>query len=100
MNLVVNACDAMPDGGVLRAALRCPDPRHVEVLIGDSGTGIAADELDRIFEPFYSSKTRGQGTGLGLVVAKAIVDGHDGVISVESELGKGTTFTIRLDAAD
>jgi signal transduction histidine kinase len=97
LNLVINAADAMPDGGALRVALRSPDARHVEVRLADTGTGIPPDDLTRIFEPFYTTKKPGRGTGLGLIVAKAIIDEHHGVISVESEVGKGTEFTIRFD---
>jgi two-component system NtrC family sensor kinase len=97
LNLVINAADAMPDGGTLRVTLRSPDANQVEVRISDTGAGIRPDDLTRIFEPFYTTKERGSGTGLGLIVAKTIIDEHNGVISVESEVGRGTEFTIRFD---
>jgi PAS domain S-box-containing protein len=97
LNLVINAADAMPDGGALRVTLWSPDARHVEVRLADTGTGIPPDDLKQIFEPFYTTKERGRGTGLGLIVARAIISEHHGVISVESELGKGTEFTVRFD---
>jgi two-component system, NtrC family, sensor kinase len=68
---------------------------YIEVKISDTGQGIPKDDLSRIFEPFYTTK-RQKGTGLGLAVAWGIIDNHNGTIDVESELGKGTTFTIHL----
>jgi two-component system NtrC family sensor kinase len=68
---------------------------YVEIKISDNGTGIDKDDLPRIFEPFYSTKGQ-KGTGLGLAVIWGIIDNHDGTINVESEIGKGTTFTILL----
>ena len=100
LDLLVNACDAMPQGGTLRVATRALSD-GVEVSIEDTGTGIAPDVLTRIFEPFYTTKPRGKGTGLGLLVTRGIVLEHGGTIDVQSEVGKGTTFVIRLprDAA-
>lgn len=68
---------------------------YVEIIISDNGTGISKEDLPRIFEPFYSTKGQ-KGTGLGLAVIWGIIDNHDGTISVESEIGKGTTFSILL----
>jgi PAS domain S-box-containing protein len=95
LDLFVNACDAMPDGGKLRVITR-PLRDGVEIAVEDTGIGIAADALERIFEPFYTTKPRGKGTGLGLLVTRSIVLEHGGAIDVESELGKGTIFLIRL----
>jgi PAS domain S-box-containing protein len=95
LDLFVNACDAMPEGGALRVSTR-PLGDGVEIAIADTGTGIALDALERIFEPFYTTKPRGKGTGLGLLVTRSIVLEHSGTIDVESELGKGTTFVLRL----
>lgn len=95
LDLLVNACDAMAHGGTLRVATR-PLDAGVEIRIEDTGTGIAPDALERIFEPFYTTKPRGKGTGLGLPVTRGIVLDHGGAIEVESALGKGTTFRIRL----
>jgi signal transduction histidine kinase len=95
LNLLVNACDATPGGGKLKVA----STNHsgiVEVRVGDSGLGIAPDHLKQIFEPFYTTKEVGKGTGLGLSICQNIVERHGGTIGVESEPGKGTTFTIRL----
>jgi signal transduction histidine kinase len=69
------------------------------VVITDSGCGIPPDLIDRIFDPFFTTKPGGTGTGLGLAIAYGIVTRHHGTISVESEVGKGTTFIIRLPAA-
>jgi two-component system NtrC family sensor kinase len=68
---------------------------YMEVKITDTGQGIPEEDLSRIFEPFYTTKKQ-KGTGLGLAVTWGIIDNHNGTIDVESELGKGTTFTIRL----
>ena len=99
LNLIVNAVDAMPKGGTLRVRLGQPSPTLIEIRIADSGVGITPEALERIFEPFYTTKERGKGTGLGLLVSRRIVDDHGGTISAESEEGVGTEFTIRLPAA-
>lgn len=93
INLTLNAIDAMPDGGTLtiRSMLR---KDNVVVQFEDTGTGIAQDELPKIFDPFYTTKEKG--TGLGLAVSYNIIKKMNGTLSVESELGKGTTFTITI----
>jgi PAS domain S-box-containing protein len=96
LNLFVNACDAMAEGGVLRVATRALEAGGVEIRIEDTGTGIAPKDLERIFEPFYTTKAPGRGSGLGLLVTRGIVLEHMGAIDVQSELGKGTAFRIRL----
>ncbi|MGC4094206.1 MAG: ATP-binding protein [Polyangiaceae bacterium] len=110
LNLCVNARDAMPGGGRLTLALEniemheeqleslpgARPGRYVRLLVADTGTGMSADQLKRIFEPFYTTKPTGQGTGLGLSVAQGIVQQHDGFISVYSEVGLGTTFHLYL----
>jgi PAS domain S-box-containing protein len=95
LDLFVNACDAMTPGGRLSIATRALAD-GVEIRVEDTGSGIAPDALERIFEPFYTTKPRGKGTGLGLLVTRGIVVEHGGTIDVESELGKGTAFRIRL----
>jgi len=101
-NLMTNAFDAMRGGGTLKltTALRpATDEREgemVEVVFEDEGTGIPEEDLPRIFEPFFTTKPAGEGTGLGLAVAKRIVDFHNGRIEVESKVGVGTKFTIRF----
>ena len=99
LNLIVNAADAMPTGGKLRAMIDRDSDGWVRIAIEDTGHGIDAGSLERIFEPFYTSKERGQGTGLGLVVSRSIVLDHEGTIKVESEVGKGTRFLLRFPVA-
>src|SRR5207244_850106 len=101
LNLMLNAEQAMPEGGSLTiqgAVEQQGGQRRVVLSLIDTGAGIAADVLARIFEPFFSTKAGG--TGLGLATTKKIVEAHHGSIEVESELGKGTKFTIRLPGAD
>lgn len=100
LNLVLNAADAMPGGGQLRIELRAPASGQVEVRIRDTGTGISEEALPQIFEPFFSTKAKGAGTGLGLAVCKGIVLDHEGEIDVRSELGKGSEFLIRFPAGE
>jgi PAS domain S-box-containing protein len=99
LNLIVNASDAMPHGGTLTVRLAASSPEIVQVQIADTGTGIEPAVLSRIFEPFYTTKERGEGTGLGLLVSQRIIHDHGGTIGVESELGVGTTISIRLPSA-
>lgn len=91
LNLVNNAIQAMPHGGHLTLALR-HQPPHVEVLVRDTGEGIPPDRLERIFDAFFTSKPTG--TGLGLALCKKLATQHGADIRVESEPGKGTTFTV------
>jgi len=93
LNLFINARQAMSDGGEL--LIRTDRRRKDAVIqISDTGSGIAPDKLPHIFDAYYSS--RPQGSGLGLATAKKIVEAHNGTITVDSEPGKGTSFTIRL----
>lgn len=99
LNIILNACDAMPRGGDLRVTtqllqVRPEAPPTIGVHITDTGMGIATEHLTHIFEPFYTTKA--QGTGLGLAISAHIITQHSGRISVESEPGQGTTFTILL----
>ena len=110
LNLCVNARDAMPGGGRLTLSLDnvvmrkeqvrawpwARAGRYVRLLVTDTGSGMSPEQLTRIFEPFYTTKPTGQGTGLGLSVVQGIVQQHEGFISVYSEVGLGTTFHLYL----
>ena len=95
INIILNALDAMPGGGELRIRLSLEDGAEV-VRISDTGTGIKPEHRSRIFDPFFTTKGVGKGTGLGLSISYAIVKEHDGRIDVQSEVGRGSTFTITL----
>ncbi len=97
MNLMVNARDAMPQGGTLKVILFAQDG-SVYIQVADTGMGIPPEIKERIFEPFFTTKGE-HGTGLGLAICYGIVNEHGGDIVVESVLGKGTTFTVRLPEA-
>jgi signal transduction histidine kinase len=105
LNLIINARQAMPRGGQLRIEVRDnAQSGMVELKIGDSGVGIPPDRLRLIFEPFYTTKepdANGHGgTGLGLSVCRQIIEQHQGRIRVESLVGKGSTFTVKLPVLD
>ncbi len=97
MNIIINAAEAMDGGGRLSLATRRdPAGQFVEVEFTDTGPGIPEENLEKIFDPFFTTKDVGRGTGLGLAISYGIVKEHGGTIGVESEVGKGTTFTVRL----
>lgn len=114
MNLALNARDAMSDGGILTLetknieldwkdceSLELSDPgTYLEISVRDTGPGIPADLLDPIFEPFFTTKPEGKGTGLGLSCVAGCVKSHNGMISVESELGTGSIFKILLPVCE
>ena len=94
-NIIINGIQAMPDGGELQVATERDDQHKVVIIeIGDTGVGISQENLDRLFEPYFTTKS--DGTGLGLAITYRIIEAHGGEISVESEVGRGTTFTIIL----
>ncbi|MBW4672477.1 MAG: response regulator [Desmonostoc geniculatum HA4340-LM1] len=112
MNLCVNARDAMPNGGILRISaenlfidenyarmnLEAKVGPYTVISVSDNGVGIPSEILDRIFEPFYTTKDVGQGTGLGLSTALGIIKSHGGFVNVYSEPGSGTSFKVYLPA--
>ena len=101
MNLIINAAEAMDGNGRMDLTTRLePDGECVEILFADSGHGISEENQERIFDPFFTTKEVGHGTGLGLAISFGIVKEHEGTIAVESEPGKGATFTVRLPARD
>jgi PAS domain S-box-containing protein len=95
LNLVVNAIDACPPGGKVAVATR-PNGDRVEISVADTGTGIDPRIREKIFDPFFTTKPQGKGTGLGLSISYGIVRAHGGTIDFESELGRGTRFSVRL----
>ncbi len=108
LNLIMNACQAMPEGGRLSVVVGvgsdsdadAADDTWVCCRVIDTGTGIAPENLRRIFEPFYTTKAHGHGTGLGLAIVERIVRQHQGKIDVSSRPGAGSSFTLRLRPAD
>lgn len=99
LNLFLNAIQAMPDGGTVRVTGSAEGEDAVRIDVSDEGAGIAAEHLDEIFDPFFTTGKPGEGTGLGLSVSLGIIEKHGGSISVESEVGHGSTFTLRLPRA-
>jgi two-component system sporulation sensor kinase C len=97
INLVRNALEAMPQGGVLRLSTK-HTPGQIEFQVSDTGVGMNDKQRESAFQPFYSTKSGG--TGLGLPYAQEIVHEHGGYIRCESELGKGTTFTVVIPLKD
>ncbi len=109
MNLCTNAAYAMEDsGGVLSVSLKdvviekkdlsvgMREGRYIEIKVADTGVGIAPDKIESIFEPYFTTKGPGEGTGMGLAMAHGIIESYGGKITVDSQLGKGTTFSIYL----
>jgi PAS domain S-box-containing protein len=102
LNLLTNASDAMPQGGTLVTRLRFVDSdnggRGIRIELTDSGLGITPADLERIWEPFFTTKPEGKGTGLGLSISRRAIEAHHGTISIGSDSGKGTTVRIFLPA--
>jgi signal transduction histidine kinase len=99
LNLVTNSLDAMPSGGVMSITVMPTPEGNVRIQVADTGTGIASELLPKIFEPWVTTKAAGRGTGLGLSITREVVVGHGGTISVKSDVGAGSLFTIELPAA-
>jgi two-component system sensor histidine kinase HydH len=99
INIAMNALQAMePEGGRLLVETRALSSSEVCIVIADTGPGIAGDALARIFEPYFTTKRPGEGTGLGLFVTRTLVEGLGGRIDVRSAVGEGTAFTVMLPA--
>lgn len=94
INLILNAGGAMPDGGNLTVSTEAVDATHVRITFSDSGCGIPPESLEKIFEPFYTTKARG--TGLGLAITRQIIEQHHGEIHIDSAVGRGTSVTVTL----
>jgi signal transduction histidine kinase len=100
INLVMNAIDAMPDGGMLSISVARSGVEELEVRVADNGHGMSPEVAERVFEPFFTTKPAGRGSGLGLIVAKGIVSDHGGTISVTSAPGQGTEFKLVFPSGD
>ncbi|MEJ2038227.1 MAG: response regulator [Desulfosarcinaceae bacterium] len=97
MNILVNAAQSIENSGDIHIATRTVDSQ-VEITIRDTGCGISQENIPKIFDPFFTTKEVGKGTGLGMNIAYKIIEKHKGTISVQSQVGEGTVFTIRLPA--
>jgi two-component system NtrC family sensor kinase len=100
VNLITNACNAAHDhGGEVRLSTRLLGRDRVQVRVEDNGVGIGREDINRVFEPFFSTRRRGKGTGLGLSIVKSIVEQHRGSIDIDSEIGRGTVVLVTLPCA-
>ncbi len=95
VNIIMNAAQAMPEGGRIRIKTGMND-QYVFIAISDTGVGIKEEDFERIFEPFFTTKEKEQGTGLGLSLCKRLIEANAGKIEVESKIGEGTTFTVMI----
>jgi signal transduction histidine kinase len=95
-NLALNACNAMPEGGTLTIDVQSALSGQVEIRFSDTGRGIAPEHLLKIFDPFFTTMPVGKGVGLGLSISHSIVQQFQGTIDVKSQIGKGSTFIVRL----
>jgi len=96
INLITNACNAMPEGGSLNIMVEAKSAGKVDIHFVDTGCGIPSENLSKIFEPFFSTMPGGKGVGMGLSLCHTIIKQHHGEIKVHSEIGKGSRFTVRL----
>ncbi len=93
-NILINAIDAMPNGGNIYISTKQIKGEKIEITLRDEGSGISKENLKNIFNPFFSTKDKG--TGLGLAISHQIIKNHNGMIEIQSELNRGTSVTIRL----
>jgi two-component system NtrC family sensor kinase len=106
INLIINALDAMQQGGTIAIStgisLSASDTgkRGIKIAVADNGCGMPPEHLDKLFEPFFTTKEVGKGTGLVLAVSYGIVQRHGGTIRVQSEVGRGSTFTVWLSVEE
>ena len=94
LNLIKNAIESMYNGGTVLVEMRVNSGSLIELSITDEGSGMTSETIENLFQPFYTTKTTG--TGLGLPFVKKVIEEHDGEIVVESELNKGTRFSVQL----
>jgi signal transduction histidine kinase len=95
LNILINAIEATPSGEKVSIALVGTHNGRLQVVTSDKGAGIPRENIDKLFDPFFSTKKKG--TGLGLAIVKSIIEGHGGDIDVESEPGNGTKFIVTLN---
>ncbi|HET6461406.1 MAG TPA: ATP-binding protein [Syntrophales bacterium] len=104
LNLLLNSIDAMDDGGTITIVVQTVESasgeRHVQITLTDTGCGIPKDRIEKVFDPFYTTKNASGNAGLGLSIAKGIVDKHHGTVEIESKSERGTCVTIGLPASD
>jgi signal transduction histidine kinase len=102
LNLIVNACHAMPKGGKIKITTKSVNywgEGYVKIDLTDTGCGIPEENLKKIFDPFFTTKEKGVGTGLGLFICRRIIENYQGSVELTSKVGEGSTFTIKLPVA-
>jgi signal transduction histidine kinase len=95
INIITNACQAIGESGTLKITIT-PNGKYVDIMINDTGSGISQEDIEKIFDPFYT--TSPMGMGLGLAISKKIIEDHGGMVTVDSEIEQGSTFTVSLPA--
>ena len=102
LNLATNAIHAMKEGGTLKIqfGLSTDDERYVRLIVEDTGTGISPEIQRKVFQPFFTTKQAGEGTGIGLTVVKRLTEEHGGIVRAQTEEGKGTMFILDFPRTD